>query len=141
MGDSAVDKQFESFLESIDLESFRDTYAPVKIVEMDLPRNIWVLEQMYKTYWEERRHVGYQDFYQSYLEQKRDELEIFRTKIQMCDNCFYLGLPARLYRTWTALLTQIHAGFVAEKITGVDQVQMSEKLDSAGVDMRIFYKD
>jgi hypothetical protein len=58
----------------------------------------------------------------------------------MCENCFYRGLEARIYRTWAGLVTQIHAGYVAESVFGKGSVSMSAQLDSQGADIRVEYK-
>lgn len=58
----------------------------------------------------------------------------------MCERCFYLGLPARIYRTWASLVTQIHGGYVAESVFGVNSIEMSEDLDHFGADFRVTYK-
>ncbi len=59
----------------------------------------------------------------------------------MCNKCFYLGLPARIYRTWASIITQIHAGYVAESVFGAGSVEMSETLDHQGADFRVTYKN
>jgi hypothetical protein len=59
----------------------------------------------------------------------------------MCDKCFYLGLPARIYRTWASLITQIHGGYVAESVFGIGSVDMSENLDHQGADFQVTYKN
>ena len=33
-------QKFDKFLQSVDLKSYRDKYRPIKIVEMDLPKEI-----------------------------------------------------------------------------------------------------
>jgi len=58
----------------------------------------------------------------------------------MCENCFYLELPARIYRTWASLITQIHGGYVAESVFVIGNINMSEELDHAGADFQVKYK-
>jgi len=58
----------------------------------------------------------------------------------MCRTCFYKGLPARIYRTWASIITQIHAGYVAESVFGDGSVGMSSELDHQGADFRVTYK-
>lgn len=67
-------------------------------------------------------------------------VEKFRKKLMMCENCFYRGFEARIYRTWAGLITQIHAGYVAESVFGKGSVSMSAQLDSHGADIRVGYK-
>jgi len=134
-------EKFDKFLQTVDLSGYRNKFRPIKIVEMDLPKNIQAIALLYKIYWDEKKFVSYDDFYQEYLKKLKTELELFRKKIQMCYKCFYLGLPARIYRTWASLITQIHAGYVAESVFGSDSVSMSEELDHQGADFRVVYRN
>ena len=59
----------------------------------------------------------------------------------MCKNCFYRGLPARIYRTWASIITQIHAGYVAESVFGDGTIAMSAELDHQGADFQVVYKN
>lgn len=133
-------EKFDKFLQTVDLIGYRSKFRPIKIVEMDLPKNIQAISLLYKIYWDEKKFISYDDFYQEYLKILKSDLESFRKKIQMCSKCFYLGLPARIYRTWASLITQIHAGYVAESVFGEDTVSMSEELDHFGADFRVVYK-
>jgi predicted transcriptional regulator len=132
-------EKFDKFLQSVNLTNYRDRFRPIKIVEMDLPKNIQAIAILYEIYWKEKKFVDYDGFYQEYLNKLKPELEEFRKKIQMCPKCFYLGLPARIYRTWASIITQIHAGYVAESVFGPDTVSMSEELDHQGADFRVVY--
>ena len=134
-------KKFETFLRGIDLNAYREEYRPIKIVEMDLPKNIQAISLLYKVYWDEKRFIDYDDFYQEYLKAYRKDIEDFRKKIMMCRKCFYKGLPARIYRTWASIITQIHAGYVAEYVFGGGVVNMSEELDHKGADIQVKYKE
>ena len=44
--------KFENFLESVDLKGYREKYSRIKIVEMDLSKDIQAIELLYKIYWE-----------------------------------------------------------------------------------------
>ena len=133
--------QFTQFLETVDLKKYREAYLPIKIVEMDLPRDIQAIGLLYKIYWDTKKFISFDDFYAKYLSEKKELLEDFRTKIRMCEKCFYLGLPARIYRTWASLITQIHAGYVGEAVFGSNTVSMSEELDHKGADFQVKYKN
>ena len=85
--------------------------------------------------------MNYDDFYNEYLNKYRAEIETFRQKITMCKSCFYRGLPARIYRTWASIITQIHAGYVAESVFGDRTVAMSAELDHQGADFQVVYKN
>ncbi len=133
-------EKFTKFLKTVNLRAYRDKFRPIKIVEMDLPKNIQAISLLYKMYWDRKKFVNYDAFYQAYLSELKTDLENFRKKIQMCKKCFYLGLPARIYRTWASIITQIHAGYVAESVFGAGSVEMSEELDHQGADFRVTYK-
>lgn len=107
---------------------------------MDLPKEIQAIELLYKVYWDEKRFLTFKDFYTRYRKEKKAKLEKFRLKSTMCDDCFYRGLKARIYRTWAGLITQIRAGYLAESVFGNGTVSMSAELDSRGADIRVEYK-
>ncbi len=133
-------EKFEQFLKSINLSAYRDKYRLIKIVEMDLPKEIQAISLLYKTYWNKKEFLNYEDFYKEYLRIYKKDIENFRKKITMCKNCFYRGLPARIYRTWASIITQIHAGYVAESVFGKNNVSMSAELDHQGADFQVNYR-
>lgn len=133
-------QKFDEFLKSVNLKGYRVKYSHIKIVEMDLPKDIQAIELLYKVYWEGKIFSSFDDFYATYLKNKKVQLEKFRLKSTMCKDCFDRGLKARIYRTWAGLITQIHAGYVAEAVFGKGSVSMSAKLDSQGADIRVEYK-
>tara|TARA_Y100000310_G_scaffold335884_1_gene419020 strand:- start:561 stop:1256 length:696 start_codon:yes stop_codon:yes gene_type:complete len=134
------DKKFEKFLETVNLKRFRKLYQPIKIVEMDLPREIQSIPIIYEIYWDKKRFINFNAFYKIYQKRIKNLLEKFRKKVGMCKKCFYKGLPARTYRTWASLITQIHAGYVAQSVFGKNSVDMSEELDHQGADFQVNYK-
>lgn len=133
-------KQFDEFLKTVDLKGYRKKYSHIKIVEMDLKKDIQAINLLYKVYWDERNFISFDDFYKRYLAEKKALTEKFRKKTTMCSDCFKRGLKARIYRTWAGLVTQIHAGFVAESVFGEGTVSMSEDLDHQGADIRVNYR-
>lgn len=133
-------ERLEKFLELVDLKGYRNKYSRIKIVEMDLPKDIQAIELLYKVYWDEQEPLTFVNFYKRYLKEKVKQLEEFRKKSTMCKDCFYRGLEARIYRTWAGLITQIQAGYIAESVFGKGTVSMSVELDSQGADIRVEYK-
>lgn len=134
--------KFDSFVRNIDLEEYRKKYVHIKIVEMDLPREIQALKCMYKYYWEEidiNNILDFESFFEKYLSENKDNIEKFRVKVEMCPICFYKGLRARIYRTWASIITQIHAGYVAETVFGEKSINMNDELDHKGKDFTISY--
>lgn len=134
-------KEFENFLKSVDLISYRGKYRPIKIVEMDLPKEIQAISILYKIYWADKKFLDFEDFYKEYARAHKVGIETFRVKTTMCKDCFYRGLPARIYRTWASIITQIHAGYVAESVFGDGSVTMSRDLDHDGADFQVLYRD
>src|SRR3989344_246800 len=136
-------KKFEQFLETVDLTGYRERYQ-AQFVEMNLPKNIQVLELLYRTYWDKPRFVDFEDFYAMYMKEKGRDIRRFRRESRMlagmCTTCFKIGIKARIYRTWTGIVTQIHAGYVAESVFGPGAVNMSEDLDRQGIDIQVYYK-
>lgn len=133
--------KFEKFLKSVNLTAYREKYRLIKLVEMDLPKEIQAIAMLYKVYWDQKEFIDFEDFYNLYLKKYKKEIEGFRNKITMCKDCFYRGLPARIYRTWASLITQIHAGYVAESVFGNGTVTMSADLDHEGADFQVIYKN
>jgi len=133
-------KKFTKFLKTIDLNSYRERFLPIKIVEMDMPKGIQAISLLYKIYWSERKFIDFDSFYNEYINLLKSPIEAFRIKVGMCEKCFYKGLPARIYRTWASIVTQIHAGYVAESVFGEKSVEMNEELDHKGADFRVTYK-
>lgn len=131
-------ERFEDFLAGIDLESYRSQYRRIKIVELDMPRNVQALAAMYAEYWQRRGNwPDYHAFYETYADGLAAELEAWRIDAQFSSETFYRGLPARIYRTWASLLTQIQGAYVAETIYGAGNVSMSVNEDLRGKDMVI----
>lgn len=135
----AVDK-FDKFLQRIDLKAYREKYMPIKIVEMNLPKNIQAIELLYRVYWNEKKFIDFEEFYNIYKSGKRSDLRKFQKKTGICPKCFEKGIRARTYRTWAGLITQIHAGYVAEQVFGHDTIKMSEELDHQDTDIQVHYK-
>lgn len=136
-------EKFDNFVKTIDLEAYRKKYAHLKIVEMDLPRNIQALKTLYKYYWTDvdLNHIpDFEEYYECYYKECEQDIEKFRIKTEMCRDCFNKGLRARIYRTWASIITQIHAGYVAEAVFGNNTVDMNDELDHQGKDFVINYK-
>lgn len=138
---------FTNFLKKVPLEKYREEFSKIKIVEMDLPRKIQALDSIYDIYWNMNEKGPttppcFNDYYDEYYEMHKNYINEFWQKSGFgvnCD-CFQRGLKARIYRTWASLITQIHAGYVAELVFGKDSVEMGTELDHNGIDFLITYK-
>ncbi|MCD6149998.1 TaqI family restriction endonuclease [bacterium] len=133
-------QEFTNFLKTVPLAEYRRRYSHIKIVEMDLPKDIQAIELLYTVYWDEKKFLTFDEFYERYLKEKGLAAEQFRIKTTMCKDCFSRGLKARICRTWTGLITQIHAGYAAESVFGEGSVFMSAELDHQGADIRVEYR-
>lgn len=136
-------EKFDDFVKNVDLDAYRQKYAHLKIVEMDLPRNIQALKTLYKYYWENINLDNipqFEEYYELYYAEHQRDIEAFRVKTEMCPECFNKGLRARIYRTWASIITQIHAGYVAESVFGENSVNMNDELDHKGKDFVVTYK-
>ena len=133
-------QKFDDFLKSVDLKSYRDKYRSIKIVEMDLPKEIQAINMLYKVYWDKKKFLSFEKLYEEYLQEHRTDIDRFQEKTGMCKTCFSKGLPARIYRTWASIITQIHAGYVAESVFGEGAVSMSGELDHKGADFQVKYR-
>lgn len=132
-------RQFNAFLETVDLQRYRAKYSPIKLVERDLPRTIQAIAPLYREYWDTHQSElpSFEEFYDRYATTLTVELEAFRKKAMFSKETFYRGLPARTYRTWVSLLTQIQGGYAAAELYGMKNISMSSELDYAGIDLRI----
>jgi len=137
-------EEYIQFLMTIDLGSYRDKYRLNKSVEEDLPASVQILGPLYQTYWVERNYIPFEEFIESVIKDKKDQLLDYNRKRNgydpLSDSAFQLflkGWVARQYRTWASILTQIQLGYLAEKVFVDRQVLMSEELDRGGIDIRI----
>ena len=56
-------KTINTFLGGIDLAKYREKYSRIKLVELDLDRNIQAIRHLYREYWERRgKFPSYEDF-------------------------------------------------------------------------------
>lgn len=133
--------RFEQFLRGINLADYRKKYLPIKILEMNMPRDTQALDTLYRVYWDEGRLPSFEDFYREYLSDHHKALRDFYKETLMCPACFRKGLEARIYRTWASIITQIHAGYVAKEIFVPGKVLMSENLDRQGADFQVQYRN
>lgn len=107
---------------------------------MDLPKEIQAIDMLYKIYWKKKKFPTFEKFYGEYLQEHKTGIDHFQEKTGMCKICFGKGLPARIYRTWASIITQIHAGYVAESVFGDGTVEMSGELDHKGADFQVTYR-
>ena len=73
-------EKFDKFLQTVPLKDYRKKYSSIKIVEMDLPKEIQAINLLYKVYWEEKKFISFENFYERYLEEKRNCLKNLERK-------------------------------------------------------------
>lgn len=140
---------FNNFLESLDLEKYRDKYKSIKTMEADMSKNIQALESIYKVYWnkDESKNIdfpNFDDFYCKYYlshEMITKVTEFNKNRIGLCEDCLMKGLEARIYRTWASLITQIQAAYCCAEIFGIENIDQSVHLDHLGIDIKVTYKN
>lgn len=109
--------KFREFLASIPLSKHREETKDIKWVEQNLPREILPLASIFRYYWEERRFLAFDDWFEEFWEeinsnpQSRSALEGFKkyhfNRSIEENGWFKRGFRARMYRTWVSLLTQL----------------------------------
>ena len=130
--------RFNEFLSGIDVDALRDEYRHIKLVELDMPKPVQALKSTYEQYWDQRADwPEYGAFYEAYKESIYYRLEEWREHCGFSKETFYRGLPARIYRTWASLLTQVQGAYVAEDIYGKGKVEMGVDIDHSGKDIVI----
>lgn len=129
----------EAFLKTVDLRRHRAEYTTTKTVEMNMIKAVRAIPLLYDVYWRDKQLLTFDEFYPLYHARRWHEIVRFGATVKMDIPSFNLGLRARTYRTWTALLTQIHAGYVAQDVFGSGAVEMSPELDYAKIDIRVNY--
>ena len=50
--------KFEKFLKSVDLNAYREKYRPIKLVVMDLPKEIQAIAMLYEVYWDQKKFLN-----------------------------------------------------------------------------------
>lgn len=142
-------KEFNDFLESIDLDKYRDKYKSIKTMEADMSKDIQALNSIYKTYWDRNnlkidKFLSFDDYYHKYYlsyEMLKKVIEFNNNKIGLCNECLMKGIEARIYRTWASLITQIQAGYCCAEVFGKRNVEQSVDLDHLGIDIKVTYKN
>jgi len=72
--------EFDKFLQSVNLIGYREKYRPIKIVEMDLPKEIQAINLLYKVYWEKKEFLSFEAFYEEYLNEYGTNIKKFQEK-------------------------------------------------------------
>ncbi len=148
---------FREFLKTIDLDKYRMLFKDKKYVEQDLPEGVVkeMLKSLYEYYWVNKQFLSFDEWF-NILWSRVTKLEEFKNfiwyywrmtlgKDKDWDEWFKVGFQARLYRTWTAVLTQFDFMYtfacVLEEKGMKMPISASPELNMKGVDLRLRVKD
>lgn len=142
-------EEYRKFLESIPLEKYRKELKDIKWVEQDLPKEILPLASIFKYYWEDRKFLNFEEWFEVFWEElntnppSKEVLKQFKKYYFDKDNdgWFKKGFKARMYRTWVSVLTQLDFCYVFEYVCARKgktlQLECNAELDTRGIDARV----
>lgn len=140
---------YREFLESIQLDEYREKFRIVKWVEQDLPRDLLPQWSIFKHYWHEQNFLDFDSWFEDLWEELNSNtvslsaLKDFKKYYfdKNNDGWFKLGFKARMYRTWTAVLTQLDFCYmlarVCDKHGSKIKLEANAELDISGIDLRV----
>jgi len=143
--------RYRKFLSSIPLGKYRNKFREIKWVEQDLPKEILPLSSMFKHYWEERKFLEFDEWFEEFWKEintvpmSRRALEEFKKyyfdKSLDENGWFKKGFKARMYRTWVSVLTQIDFNFMFEYVCAKERKKLelvaNAELDAKGIDAMV----
>lgn len=141
--------KYRKFLEGIPLAKYREELKGIKWVEQDLPKEMFPLASIFKYYWNERRFLNFEEWFEIFWEElntapasKQALKEFKKYFFDKDDNgWFKKGFKARMYRTWVSVLTQLDFCYMFEYICtkeGKDfQLECNAELDAQGIDAKV----
>jgi len=141
--------QYRRFLESIPLDEYREKFRIIKWVEQDLPKDLLPQGSIFRHYWHEQNFLDFECWFEDFW----GELQSNATRLTALkdfkkyyfdknnDGWFKLGFKARMYRTWTAVLTQLDFCYmlahVCDKHSKKVKVEANAELDISGIDLQV----
>jgi len=144
-------RKYRKFLESIPLEKYRKELKDVKWVEQDLPKKILPLASIFKHYWEDRKFLDFDEWFEKFWKEintsseSKKALEEFKryffNKSLKENGWFKKGFKARMYRTWVSVLTQLDFCYMFEYICVKEgknlKLECNAELDIKGIDAKV----
>jgi hypothetical protein len=120
-------------------------------VEQDLPKEILPLASIFKHYWEDRKFLDFDEWFEEFWEEintspeSKKALEGFKryffNKSLEENGWFRKGFKARMYRTWVSVLTQLDFCYMFEYICAKEgkdlQLECNAELDAKGIDAKV----
>ncbi|MCM8809563.1 MAG: TaqI family restriction endonuclease [Candidatus Omnitrophica bacterium] len=144
-------QRFRDFLSSIPLDKYREELKNVKWVEQDLPNELLPLSSIFKYYWEDRKFLNFEDWFENFWEEintkpaskevlKNFKKYYFNKDIEEND-WFKKGFKARMYRTWISVLTQLDFCYLFEYVCTKENknltLECNAELDLKGIDAKV----
>ncbi|MGB9721333.1 MAG: TaqI family restriction endonuclease [bacterium] len=143
--------RYRKFLESIPLNKYRKELKEIKWVEQDLPKEILPLASIFKHYWENRKFLEFDEWFEKFWREintcpeSKKALEEFKryffNKSLEENDWFRKGFKARMYRTWVSVLTQLDFCYMFEYVCAKEgknlQLECNAELDAKGIDAKI----
>lgn len=142
-------QRYSRFLESIPLDEYREEFRIIKWVEQDLPRDLLPQGSIFRHYWHTQNFLDFESWFEDFWE----ELQSDTTSVTVLkdfkkyyfdknnDGWFKLGFKARMYRTWTAVLTQLDfcymLAYICDKHGRKVKLEANAELDISGIDLRV----
>jgi len=144
-------KKFRDFLGSIPLDKYREELKEIKWVEQNLPKEILPLASIFKYYWEERKFLEFDVWFETFWREinttpeSKKALEEFKryffNKSLGEDGWFKKGFKARMYRTWVSVLTQLDFCYMFEYVCDKEgknlKLECNAELDAKGIDAKV----
>jgi len=144
-------KKFRDFLGSIPLDKYREELKEIKWVEQNLPKEILPLASIFKYYWEERKFLEFDVWFETFWREinttpeSKKALEEFKryffNKSLEEDGWFKKGFKARMYRTWVSVLTQLDFCYMFEYVCDKEgknlKLECNAELDAKGIDAKV----
>jgi len=142
--------EFREFLESIPLARYREETKDVKWVEQDLPKEILPQDSIFRYYWEERRFLNFDDWFEEFWKEinarpeSKKALQGFKKYFfdKTGNGWFKKGFRARMYRTWVSVLTQLDFCYVFESVCSEKKLELKLECNAIldtkyGIDVKV----
>jgi len=142
-------QSYRKFLETIPLDKYRDELKDVKWVEQDLWPELLPQDSIFRLYWDRQEFLDFESWFEQFWQDlQTDPLKSAALKKFKAyhfnkhnDGWFKLGFKARMFRTWTAVLTQLDFcymfAYVCAKQGKKVALECNAQLDISGIDLRV----
>lgn len=141
--------EYRGFLENIPLAKYQEELRDIKWVEQDLPKEMLPLASIFKCYWDERKFLGFDEWFEIFWEELNTRPESKRALKEFKkyyfdkegNGWFKKGFRARMYRTRVSVLTQLDFCYMFEYVCVKEgknlQLECNAELDARGIDAKV----